>query len=147
MRFTFLLLSLVVCSAYASLGATCSDAKHAGITAVVIDDDVDSNATVSLRWREKFMDAIFESARYCLLPKKSNSDVIVSVSAIDTDPTNFLADRAAVSTVAFFTRGGHFIGHQLQLCTPRTVDDCAKRALTQLDNQLMSLPEEFKPKD
>jgi hypothetical protein len=130
-----------------AFGATCPDTKHLGvITALALVDDVDANATLSLRWREKFMDAITDSSRYCFLFKRAGSDVVVSISAIDTDPSNFAIDRVAVSTVAYLPGSGQFIGHQLQLCSPRTVEDCAKQALTHLDNQILKLPEE-KPKN
>lgn len=139
---------LLICLPTPSFGATCPNAKHAGtITALALVDDVDENATLSLRWREKFMDAIADSSRYCFLFKRAGSDVVVSISAIDTDPHNFAIDRVAVSTVAFFSNSGQFIGQQLQLCSPRTVDDCAKRALTQIDDQILKFPERERPKD
>jgi hypothetical protein len=143
----FTIICFTTCPSTAS-GATCPDTKHLGaITALALVDDVDANATLSLRWREKFMDAIADSSRYCFLFKRAGSDVVVSISAIETDPNNFAIDRVAVSTVAFFSGSGQFIGQQLQLCSPRSVDDCAKQALTNLDNQILKFPEEEKPKN
>ncbi|MFY9560204.1 MAG: hypothetical protein WAQ52_08220 [Terriglobales bacterium] len=128
-------------------GASCPKDKHSGITALALDADINADHTVSLRWQQKFLDAIFKSPRYCFVANKADANVIVSVSAVDTSPRDFRNDRAAVSTVAIFADNTKFLMHLLQLCSPVDVDSCAERTLTQLDNQLTTYPDDLKLKE
>jgi hypothetical protein len=138
----FVLASALLLSGPA-LGVSCPK----GTTTVAIDGDIDTDATLSLRWRQKFLDAIFDSHRYCFVTSKDDAEVIVLVSTIDTDAHDIRNDRAAISTVAVFAENMKFIMHLLQLCSAVSVDSCAEHTLTQLDNQLTHYPEELRPKE
>ena len=129
------------------LAASCPKDKHSGITALWVDADINTDHTVSLRWHQKFLDAVFKSPRYCFVTNKGDAYVIVSVSAVDTSPRDFRSDHGAVSSVAIFAENTKFLMHLLQLCSPVDVDSCAERTLTQLDNQLTTYPDDLKPKE
>ncbi len=72
--------------------ASCPKDKNSGITAPWVNADINTDHTVSLRWQQKFLDAILKSSRYCFVANKASAYIILSVSAIDTNPRDFCSD-------------------------------------------------------
>lgn len=136
MRSTFALLFFILSIALSfGRAEVCQGKSRPGVAALYLAESTGSNSTAK-EWASRFRELIQKSPSYCLVDRKEQAVVIVSMLGTDADLNGV---STAISLAVYTMKESLFLDHWLYVSGKDSLDSSAQKAVARLEREIREL--------
>jgi hypothetical protein len=135
MKQTLALLFFVGIVLSPATAAVCEGKSHPGVIALYVSEATDSDSSAE-RWVSEFRDLMRRSDPYCLVKRKEDAVLALSVLGRDADLSGI---STAISIAVYAVKDDRFLDHWMYVAGKESLESSVQKAFAAVDREAKDL--------